>query len=93
MHVIGKDIIKFHALYWPAFLLGLGLPLPRKILVHEHWIFKGVIINYIFYKRKTIKKFKRKKCPKVLEMLLILLTYQKNMVVKLLGKKHIQKIT
>eukprot|EP01119_Soliformovum_irregulare_P018736 TRINITY_DN5799_c0_g2_i1.p1 TRINITY_DN5799_c0_g2~~TRINITY_DN5799_c0_g2_i1.p1 ORF type:complete len:391 (-),score=71.39 TRINITY_DN5799_c0_g2_i1:920-2092(-) len=36
-HVIGKDILKFHAIYWPAFLMGVGLPLPRKIVTHGHW--------------------------------------------------------
>ena len=33
LHYAGKDIIKFHAIYWPAFLLALGLDLPKKILV------------------------------------------------------------
>ena len=36
-HVIGKDILKFHAIYWPAFLLAADLELPRKILCHSHW--------------------------------------------------------
>jgi methionyl-tRNA synthetase len=36
-HVLGKDIIKFHAIYWPAFLLALSLPLPKKLLCHSHW--------------------------------------------------------
>uniref|UniRef100_A0A3Q2QP56 Methionine--tRNA ligase, mitochondrial n=1 Tax=Fundulus heteroclitus TaxID=8078 RepID=A0A3Q2QP56_FUNHE len=40
-HVIGKDILKFHAVYWPAFLLGAGLPLPRAIHVHSHWTVGG----------------------------------------------------
>jgi len=34
VHVIGKDIIRFHAIIWPAMLLSAGLPLPKKILVH-----------------------------------------------------------
>lgn len=34
VHVIGKDIIRFHAVYWPAILLSSGLPLPKKLLVH-----------------------------------------------------------
>lgn len=34
LHVIGKDIIRFHAVYWPAFLLSAKLPLPKKLLVH-----------------------------------------------------------
>ncbi|XP_034037902.1 methionine--tRNA ligase, mitochondrial [Thalassophryne amazonica] len=40
-HVIGKDILKFHAIYWPAFLLGAGLPLPLAIYVHSHWTVDG----------------------------------------------------
>lgn len=34
VHVIGKDIIRFHAVYWPAMLLSAGLPLPQKLLAH-----------------------------------------------------------
>lgn len=35
--VIGKDIIRFHTIYWPAFLMALNLPLPRRFLTHAHW--------------------------------------------------------
>ncbi|KAI8925200.1 tRNA synthetases class I (M)-domain-containing protein, partial [Entophlyctis helioformis] len=38
VHVVGKDIIKFHAIYWPAFLMAAGLPLPRRIISHGHWL-------------------------------------------------------
>jgi len=34
VHIIGKDIIRFHAVIWPGMLLSLGLPLPKKIFVH-----------------------------------------------------------
>ncbi len=34
LHVIGKDIIRFHAVYWPAILLSADLPLPKKLLIH-----------------------------------------------------------
>ncbi len=37
MHVIGKDIIRFHCVYWPALLMAADLPLPKKYLVHG-WI-------------------------------------------------------
>lgn len=37
VHVIGKDIVKFHAVYWPIMLKAMGLPLPRTILVHGWW--------------------------------------------------------
>ncbi|GIY05677.1 methionine--tRNA ligase, mitochondrial [Caerostris darwini] len=36
-HVIGKDILKFHAIYWPAFLMAAGYEPPRKIFCHSHW--------------------------------------------------------
>ncbi|XP_055930098.1 methionine--tRNA ligase, mitochondrial-like isoform X2 [Argiope bruennichi] len=36
-HVIGKDILKFHAIYWPAFLLAAGYDLPKEIFCHSHW--------------------------------------------------------
>ena len=37
LHIVGKDILKFHAVYWPAFLMAAGLPLPRAILAHGHF--------------------------------------------------------
>lgn len=40
-HVIGKDIVRFHCIYWPAFLMALGLPLPKRILTHAHWTLGG----------------------------------------------------
>ncbi|XP_069027996.1 methionine--tRNA ligase, mitochondrial [Embiotoca jacksoni] len=40
-HIVGKDILKFHAIYWPAFLLGAGLPPPELIHVHSHWTVGG----------------------------------------------------
>jgi methionyl-tRNA synthetase len=37
IHVIGKDILKFHAVFWPIMLKSMGLPLPRQILAHGWW--------------------------------------------------------
>jgi methionyl-tRNA synthetase len=34
VHVIGKDIVRFHAVYWPAFLMSAGLPLPKRVFAH-----------------------------------------------------------
>ena len=34
VHVVGKDIIRFHTIYWPIFLMALGLPLPKKVFAH-----------------------------------------------------------
>ena len=34
LHVIGKDIIRFHTVYWPAFLMSAGLPLPKRVVAH-----------------------------------------------------------
>ena len=39
--MIGKDILRFHAVYWPAFLLSAGLPLPREIFVHDFLTVEG----------------------------------------------------
>jgi methionyl-tRNA synthetase len=36
LHIMGKDIVRFHAVYWPAFLMAAGLPLPKKLLVHSY---------------------------------------------------------
>eukprot|EP00178_Gracilaria_changii_P021007 TRINITY_DN621_c0_g1_i2.p2 TRINITY_DN621_c0_g1~~TRINITY_DN621_c0_g1_i2.p2 ORF type:complete len:604 (-),score=141.15 TRINITY_DN621_c0_g1_i2:2665-4413(-) len=33
-HIIGKDILRFHAVYWPAMLMSAGLPLPRRVIAH-----------------------------------------------------------
>lgn len=38
VHVIGKDIVRFHCIYWPALLMALDLPLPKRILTHGHWL-------------------------------------------------------
>ncbi|KAF9581107.1 methionyl-tRNA synthetase [Lunasporangiospora selenospora] len=35
--IVGKDILRFHAVYWPAFLMAAGLELPKKIVAHAHW--------------------------------------------------------
>jgi methionyl-tRNA synthetase len=40
-HVIGKDITRFHAIYWPAFLMSAGLELPRQIVVHGFLFNRG----------------------------------------------------
>jgi len=37
IHVVGKDIIKFHAVYWPIMLKAMELPLPRQVLAHGWW--------------------------------------------------------
>jgi methionyl-tRNA synthetase len=41
VHLIGKDILRFHAVYWPCFLLAAGLPLPRTVLCHGWWKISG----------------------------------------------------
>jgi len=39
VHIIGKDIIRFHTIYWPIFLMALGLPLPKKVFAHPWFNF------------------------------------------------------
>ncbi len=38
IHLIGKDIVRFHAVYWPAFLMAAGVPLPKRIVGHGFWL-------------------------------------------------------
>ncbi len=38
LHLVGKDILRFHAVYWPAFLMSAGLPLPSKVWAHGWWL-------------------------------------------------------
>ncbi|HHQ48604.1 MAG TPA: methionine--tRNA ligase [Acidobacteria bacterium] len=38
LHLVGKDILRFHCVYWPAFLMSAGLPLPEKIFGHGWWM-------------------------------------------------------
>jgi len=40
-HLVGKDILRFHAVYWPAFLMSLDLPMPRHIATHGWWTRNG----------------------------------------------------
>ncbi|MEZ5364396.1 MAG: methionine--tRNA ligase [Bryobacterales bacterium] len=41
VHLVGKEILRFHAVYWPAFLMAAGLPLPKKIYAHGWLVFQG----------------------------------------------------
>ncbi len=41
IHIIGKDIIRFHCIMWPAMLMSLGLPLPKHIYAHGWWTMRG----------------------------------------------------
>lgn len=52
-HIMGKDILKFHGIFWPAFLIAAGYSTPEKILIHHHWIkdhvniLKEILNNFI----------------------------------------------
>jgi len=41
VHLMGKDILRFHAVYWPTFLMSAGFPLPEKIFAHGWWTVDG----------------------------------------------------
>jgi len=41
VHLIGKDILRFHAIYWPAFLMSLDLPMPKHVAAHGWWTRNG----------------------------------------------------
>ncbi len=42
LHLIGKDIVRFHAVYWPAFLMSAGIPLPKAVFAHGFLLNRGV---------------------------------------------------
>jgi len=41
LHVVGKDIVRFHCVYWPAFLLAAGLEVPKRVFAHGWWTVEG----------------------------------------------------
>jgi methionyl-tRNA synthetase len=41
IHVVGKDIVRFHSVYWPAFLMAAGLEPPRRVFAHGWWTVEG----------------------------------------------------
>jgi methionyl-tRNA synthetase len=45
IHLVGKDILRFHAIYWPAFLMAAELPLPRRVFAHGWWTNEGQKIS------------------------------------------------
>jgi methionyl-tRNA synthetase len=45
VHVVGKDIVRFHAIYWPAFLAAAGLAPPRRVFAHGWWTNEGQKIS------------------------------------------------
>ena len=45
LHMVGKDILRFHAVYWPAFLMGAGLQPPKRLFAHGWWTNEGQKIS------------------------------------------------
>ena len=45
VHMVGKDIVRFHAVYWPAFLMAADLPLPQRVYAHGWWTNEGQKIS------------------------------------------------
>ena len=45
LHMVGKDILRFHAVYWPAFLIGAGLAPPKRVFAHGWWTNEGQKIS------------------------------------------------
>lgn len=61
VHVIGKGILRFHAIYWPAMLLSAGLPLPTTIYAHEYLTINGQkmskSLGNVIYPNELVEKF------------------------------------
>jgi methionyl-tRNA synthetase len=45
VHMVGKDILRFHAVYWPAFLMAADIPLPKRVFAHGWWTKDGEKIS------------------------------------------------
>ncbi|HEC00622.1 MAG TPA: methionine--tRNA ligase [Sphingomonadales bacterium] len=45
IHMVGKDIVRFHAVYWPAFLMAAGIELPKRVFAHGWWTNEGQKIS------------------------------------------------
>ena len=45
LHMVGKDILRFHAVYWPAFLMGAGVAPPKRVFAHGWWTIEGEKIS------------------------------------------------
>lgn len=45
LHMVGKDILRFHTVYWPAFLMAAGIELPKRVYAHGWWTNEGVKIS------------------------------------------------
>jgi methionyl-tRNA synthetase len=45
LHMVGKDILRFHAIYWPAFLMAVDAPLPKRVYAHGWWTNEGQKIS------------------------------------------------
>lgn len=61
VHIIGKDILRFHTIYWPIFLMALGEPLPKKVFGHP-WLLNGEnkmskSIGNVIYADDLVKNF------------------------------------
>ena len=61
LHIVGKDIARFHLIYWPIFLMALDLPLPKKILVHNFIMMKDGKMSKskgnVVYPEKLISRY------------------------------------
>ncbi len=61
VHVIGKDIMRFHSIYWPIFLMALGEPLPKKIFGHPWFLFGNDKMSKskgnVLYADELVEKF------------------------------------
>lgn len=61
VHLVGKEIVRFHAVYWPAFLMAAGLPLPKRIFAHGWLTSEGQkmskSIGNVIYPKDIIEKY------------------------------------
>src|SRR3546814_6950214 len=53
LHMVGKDILRFHAVYWPAFLMAAGLQPPKRVFAHGWWTVEGQKMSKLLAKDRS----------------------------------------
>ena len=59
LHLVGKDILRFHTVYWPAFLLAAGLPVPERVFGHGWWLIERRKDVEVARQRRRSVRFER----------------------------------
>ncbi|MCO5178399.1 MAG: class I tRNA ligase family protein, partial [Thermomicrobiales bacterium] len=80
LHMIGKDIIRFHTVYWPAFLMSAGIPLPRRVFAHGFLYNRGEKMSKSIGNLVSIKELIRRGDERAFRLLVLQSIYRNPLV-------------